>query len=82
MNGRNPAYRRCNEQTLVKTVDGQERFITFWKNVHQQFLISEGVINGATYTVEEEKLVTKEEGNAVYIQRRSDGWVKLDRILF
>ena len=77
MNGRAPAYKKCNEVTLVKEVDGRWKFYTFWKNVHQQFLISSGYINGCTYEVGEPILVTKEEGNKFYISCKKSGWVKM-----
>ena len=79
MNGRAPEYVKCNEQTLVKVINGERKFITFWKNVHQQFLISEGTINGATYSSEVPKHVTKEDGNKVYIECRRNGWKRFEK---
>ena len=76
MNGRNFEYRVCNEQTLVKRVGTSIRFVTFWKNVHQQFLISVGTIKGCTYEVYNSREVTKDEGNEQYINYRKNGYVK------
>lgn len=76
MNGRAPAYKRVNEQTLVKEIDGQTRFATFWKNVHQQLLVSEGVIYGLTYKVESTRVVTRDEGNAFWYECKQAGYTK------
>ena len=77
MNGRAPAYRRCNEVTLVKNIEGKLEFKTFWKNVHQQFFISTGIIYGLTYEVLNKELVKDVgEGNMCYVKCRKDGWVK------
>lgn len=76
MNGRAPEYKRVNEQTLVKKINGKTRFVTFWKNVHQQFLISEGIIDGLTYTVESSRVVNREEGNAFWYECKKAGWTK------
>lgn len=77
MNGRAPAYRKCNEVTLVKEIDGKVKFYTFWKNVHQQFLVSSGYIYGCTYSVGEPVLVTKEEGNKLFLECRKADWVPM-----
>lgn len=77
MNGRAPAYRKCNEVTLVKEIDGKVKFYTFWKNVHQQFLVSSGYIYGCTYEVVGKSVVTKEEGNELFLECRKAGWVPM-----
>ena len=71
---RQPEYRRCKEVTLIdpKTCN----FKTFWKNVHQQYLITEGTVYGLTYEVGEARLVEKDEGNAEYVECRKNGWQK------
>ena len=80
MNGRAPEYRRCNEVTMVNPETWE--FKTFWKNVHQQFLITEGTINGCTYKAGESRLVeSKEEGNAEYIECRKAGWLTFREFL-
>ena len=76
MNGRAPEYVRCKEQTLVKRENGIVHFVSFWKNVHQQRIVSKGTINGCTYTVNNSVVVTKDEGNRIYIDYRKDGYVK------
>lgn len=77
MNGRAPEYRHCNEVTLVKTIDNKLHFKTFWKNVHQQFLISEGFIYGLTYEIIKTEVVRdKESGNRDYKTCRAQGWQK------
>lgn len=82
MNARGPEFVRVNEQTLVKSVGDQRRFITFWKNVHQQRLVSKGVINGSTYTVESTDTVTREEGNSIWREHKADGWVRIEKSEF
>lgn len=79
MNGRAPEYKKCNEITLVWKCDGVLYFRTFWKNVHQQFLLTGGTVNGCTYTVTYSNPVTKEDGNACYVDSRKHGWVKWEQ---
>ena len=74
MNGRAPKYRKCNEITLINPATRE--FKTFWKNAHQQFLISEGKFYGLTYEAGNGELVDKESGNAEYIRLRKEGWMK------
>ena len=71
---RQPEFVKVNEVTLIdpKTC----KFKTFWKNVHQQRLITEGTVYGLTYEVGEKRVVEKDAGNAEYIECRKDGWMK------
>lgn len=73
MNSRQPAYRKCNEVTLIAD---NGKFYTFWKNVHQQFLITEGQLNGLTFSVETPRVVNKEEGNKFYLKCVKEGYIK------
>ena len=74
MNGRAPEYRRCNEITIINPKTRQ--FKTFWKNVHQQFLITDGKVEGCTFTVGKAELTEKGPGNALYKELRQNGWKK------
>lgn len=69
-----PDYVRVNEVTLINPSTGE--FKTFWKNAHEQRLITEGQVYGLTYEVRSTRVVGKDEGNAEYIRDRKCGWVK------
>ena len=56
-------------------------FKTFWKNVHQQFLISEGKINGMTYKVGAPRLTEKDPGNEEFLECCRAGWLTLSSFL-
>lgn len=74
MNGRAPAYVHVNEVTLWNPETRE--FRTFWKNVHQQRLITTGHYYGLTYEIEETRVTDKEAGNAEYLACKAAGFEK------
>ena len=66
--------RKRRDVTLINKETGE--FKTFWTNVHGQHFISDGQVNGFTYTIEDGKLVKKDAGNAEFIRLKKECWIE------